>query len=530
MSLTLQNMKQLLERLSIGQRLALGGSIVAVIAVLLLIAQWAAQPDYGLLFGRLDSTDANRVVEALQKDGITYELRDGGAAVYVPREQVYELRLRFAAEGLVSKGQIGYELFDQGTLGMTDFMQKLNFKRALEGELARTVSNIRQVEMCRVHLVLPERSAFREAQTQPSASVVIQTTGGAQLTGPQIEGIAALVAGAVEGLSPADVSVLDTRGNLLSNPDAANPDATLTSHQLRMQRAVEQHLAQNGQSMLDQVLGPGDAIVRVTATLDFDRAVSEREIIDPESATVISEEKLEEQSDIDSANSSVRNYEMSRTHERSEKNPGDISYLTVSVILDYKKKPVVDGEEPEYVPHTETEVAEIESLVKNAVGFNPERNDRFAIHQTRFDTSIDDRMVEEMRQQRQDEQTQRYIRYGLLGLALLLGLWLLRSAGRRVSALTATPALEASQPLKAVPTSKSPPSLPEREPADGPDDDEQELVLIDDIYTSRLSTEAKAKLRAKNRMYEEVKKKVTTDPEQAAAQIRSWLIEDRQPA
>lgn len=530
MSPTLQNIKQLLERLSLGQRLALGGSILAVLAALLLIAQWAGQPDLALLFGRLDSTDASRVVESLQQDGIAYELRDGGTAVYVPREQVYELRLRFAAEGLVSEGQIGYELFDQGTLGMTDFMQKLNFKRALEGELARTVTNIRQVEMSRVHLVLPERSAFRETQTQPSASVVIQTAGGAQLTGSQIEGIAALVSGAVEGLSPSDVSVLDTRGNLLSNPDAANPDAMLTSHQLRMQRAVEQHLTQNGQSMLDQVLGPGDAIVRVTATLDFDRAVSEREIIDPESATVISEEKLEEQSDIDSANSSVRNYEMSRTHERAEKNPGDISYLTVSVILNHKKVPAADGEEPDYAPYTEAEVAEIESLVKNAVGFNPERNDRFAIHQTRFDTSIDDQMLEELRQQRKDEQTQQYIRYGLLGLALLLGLWLLRSAGRRVSALTATPALEASQPLKAVPAPK-PASLPEPEQdALAPAEDEQELVLIDDIYTSRLSKEAKAHLQAKNRMYEDVKKKVMTDPEQAAAQIRSWLIEDRQAA
>ncbi|MEM1118374.1 MAG: flagellar M-ring protein FliF, partial [Bacteroidota bacterium] len=156
-------------RQSLGQlppaRLALlGGVVVGVVALLLGVARWATSPDYALLFGNLSAADAGAVVEQIETEGIAYELRDGGTAVYVPRDDVHALRLRLASQGVVSDGVAGYELFDAGTLGMTDFMQRLNVKRALEGELSRTIASIRQVESARVHLVLPERSPFRDQQ------------------------------------------------------------------------------------------------------------------------------------------------------------------------------------------------------------------------------------------------------------------------------------------------------------------------------------------------------------------------------
>ncbi|MEX0599702.1 MAG: flagellar basal-body MS-ring/collar protein FliF, partial [Rhodothermales bacterium] len=246
-----QNVQAFLRRLSPGQKLSLGLVVVGGVGIIGAIAFWAGQPNYALLFGNLEPGDANQVVEALQADGVKYEIKNNGTAVYVPRDDVYELRLRFAGDGLVSDGPLGYELFDRGTLGMTDFMQKLNLKRALEGELSRTITNVRQVDVARVHLVMPERSPFRETQVEPTASVVLKLAGSSRLTSEQIDGITQLVAGAVEGLAPADVTVLDTRGNMLSNPNQGDADAISSSTQLEYQRSVEKHLTDKGQSMLD---------------------------------------------------------------------------------------------------------------------------------------------------------------------------------------------------------------------------------------------------------------------------------------
>ncbi len=520
------NARAFLSGLAPTQRLALGGVLIGGIGLLIAIAYWTSRPDMTLLFGKLNASDANTVVEALRSENVPYDLRENGTAIYVPRTKVYELRLRFASQGLASDGQIGYELFDTGTLGMTDFMQKLNNKRAMEGELARTIAAIRQVDMARVHLVIPERSAFASEQKVPTASVVVQTNGGRKLSSEQVEGITSLVAGAVEGLAPENVTVLDVRGNLLSSPDTPDEDAALSTAQLRTQRATESHLAENGQTMLDRVLGPGNAIVRVSATLDFSRGVQERDVIDPESQTVISEEKLDEQAGGDVANSTVRNYELSRTRERIEKSTGDISYLTVSVILNQKVEPAaVAGEPAETRPYTADEVTEIEALVQNAVGFNPDRGDRFALHQTRFDTSADDAAEAQIRQAENRENLQLYLRYGLIALALALVFWLVRSATRR---LTLGPVqLKAHQTgPQALGQARVTPDGRLVDHSGNRADSEDEMVMIDDIYTSRLSTEAKARLKAKHLVFEEIKEHVAQSPTEATDLIRSWLAQD----
>ena len=518
----LYNVRQFLSRLSLGQKVALGVMLLGTLSILGGISYWAGRPDYALLFGGLEPTDANRVIESLNEQGVSYQLKENGTGVYVPSEKVYELRLHFAGEGIISDGPAGYELFDQGTLGMTDFMQKLNMKRALEGELTRTITSIRQVELCRVHLVMPERSPFRQAQVRASASVVLQ------------------VAGAVEGLAPSDVTILDARGNMLSDPEAGNADLAAGSNQLRMQQTVEARLTEKGQSMLDMMLGPGNAIVRVTASLDFTRLVSEREVIDPESATVISEERMEEggEGDALNANSSVRNYEMSRTIERSEKSLGDISDLSISVILNYKKVVVqppdsLDEAEPKVIfePYTDTELTEIEAIVKNAVGFKEPRGDRFAIHQMQFNTSDDTDMAAELRRQHRQEQVQRYIRYGLMVLALALATLLIRSASRRLQ----TAREEQQQVVLAAADGRYLAGVPgkaghlaEGGKSAGLLEPLEEEVFVEDFYASKLTTEAKTRLKAKHLMFDEILKQVLDRPETTADVLRSWLAEDAQ--
>ena len=521
MSTFFQDFQAFVARLSAGQRVATGAVILGSILLLVGIARWAGQPDYALLFGRLEPTAADQVVEGLRDQGTPYQLREGGSAVYVPRSEVYELRLHFAGQGVVSDGPAGYELFDQGTLGMTDFMQKLNFKRALEGELARTISSIRQVEASRVHLVMPERSPFRKTQAQPSASVVVQQAGAARLTDAQVEGIGVLVAGAVEGLAPSGVTVLDTRGALLSRPDAGNPDVAGSSAQLRAQRAVETHMAEKGQSMLDQVLGPGNAIVRVAATLDFDRAATERELIDPESATVISEERLDEEGRAQNANSSVRNFEVSRTTERLEKSVGGISYLTVSVILNQKVAQTSEAEAaPPPIFYSEQDIENVEALIKNAVGFDLARGDRFAIHQTRFDTGPESQVVTEMEVQRWQDQIHLYLRYGLMLLALLLTAWL---GARVVRSLARTTSGGELAVLGRGSDSAAMFAEGRRSQTLGAG---QKALLGEDVYTSKLSPEARAHLAEKRFAFEEARQRVLENPERVAKLVRSWLSED----
>lgn len=525
------NFRQFLGRLSSGQRIALAVVIIGAIAILSGIASWAGRPDYALLFGRLDPTDASKVVETLRAEGIKFELQDSGTAIFVPREDVYELRLRFAGEGVVSDGPAGYELFDSGTLGMTDFMQKLNMKRALEGELSRTISSIRQVDMARVHLVMPERSPFRETQTNPSASVVVQFSGNQRLKSDQIQGITALVSGAVEGLDPDDVTVLDTRGNLLSNPDSHNPQVAAGATQLRLQQTVEAHLVDKGQSMLDRVLGPGNAIVRVAATLDFNRMVSEREFIDPESATVISEEELEETNigGTGAATSAIRNYDLNRTRERVEESVGDVRYLTVSVILNQRLVPGEDGAEAIPSPYSEKELNEIETIVRNAVGFNETRGDRIAITQAQFDTSMDQQLATQISDQRSNERMALYLRYGLMVLALAVAAWLLRSTSKNMN-------LGELMPQKQLDGTPEQAQLAKQDVAGlvGPHDEEEETdespALVDDVYTSKLSADARRRLKAKHLMFEEIKSQVTAQPEETAELIHSWIVTDSKHA
>lgn len=540
MNSAFENTLQFLQRLSTGQRVALGTVIVGGTLILVLVAQWASQPDYGLLFRNLDSGDANRIVENLRADNIAFQLREDGTAVYVPREQMHELRLRFAGEGMISRGQTGYELFDEGTIGMTDFMQRLNRNRALEGEMARTIANISQVESARVHLVMPERSAFREAQAKPTASVVVQLSNGGGLSRAQINGITALVAGGVEGMNREDVTVLDTRGNMLSSPDAGDQDAALTSNQLRLQRSVEEHLTEKGQSMLDRVVGPGNAIVRVASRLDFSREVSESEAIDPETSTVISEERLDEEGlGGDNASSLVRNYDLSRTRTRSERAPGEISRLTVSVILNHRPAmveeadPGADEEAPDVTPFEAEELEEVEALIKNAVGFDDARGDAFTIQQTRFDTSLDATLGAQFQQQQRNEQIQLYLRYGLILIALLLAVWLIRSAAMRLTDLDQplrlnTPLNEQKKLAEGAPSGDGAagdaPALTDGE-ADGSLSNDE---LLDDVYSSKLSPEARKRLKAKHLMYEEIKEQVKEQPEDTAELIRSWLSDDMQ--
>jgi flagellar M-ring protein FliF len=389
-------MLEALRKLPSGQRLLLLTVGAALVVVLVLLAVWAASPEYAVLYARLDPQEAGAIVDRLQGDQVPYKIRDGGSTILVPRDKVYEVRLRLAGQGLPSGGGRGYEILDQGKLGWTEFIQKYQYRRALEGEIARTIQTLEEVQQARVHLVIPEPALFKEDEKPTTASVVVRLRPGARLQPGQVRGIVHLVASAVEGLSAENVTVLDTSGKLLSPGQAAGEDFVASADQMALARNVEEYLANKVQSMLEAVLGPGKAIVRITADLDWEKVERTIESYDAENPVVRSEQRTEGvQADGSRTESTVTNYEISRRIERVVDAAGTIRRLTGAVFVDgtYRESP--DGKR-EYVPRSDEEMKKIVALTKAALGFDEERGDELRVENIAFDTSALDKEREEM--------------------------------------------------------------------------------------------------------------------------------------
>ena len=413
-----QGISSFFSPLTPAQKLLFGLFSFGVVATLGFLFYWALQPSYTVLFGSLSPESAQTIVEELKNTGVPYELKDNGKSIYVPRNQVYDLRLKFASEGMSDSGYQGYELFDQNALGMTDFMQRINKKRALEGELARTINNIEQVESSRIHIVLPERSPFQQTTIEPSASVILTMKRGRALNADQIEGIGSLIAGSVEGLTNENVVILDQKGKRISDNTASDSDIAVSNSQMKIKQDTETYLTRKGQSMLDLVLGGGNSILRVSTDHNFDRLVRESDLIDPESRIVISEEKrttknadrtqeplnnntiptaqddqiaqdntLTTQAREDESSIQVKNYEVAKTREQYEQTVGAITRISASILLNHKSVPVEQEDGTvimEYEAFSNDEIAEIKAVIIPALGIDENRGDAVQVTQIQF--------------------------------------------------------------------------------------------------------------------------------------------------
>lgn len=394
--------------LSPAQRVLFVVLTVGVLVMFGMLSWWAFKPSYATLLSSLTPEAANQVVSQLEDMNVRYEIRDGGQTIAVPRDQVYELRLKVAT-GLPSAGQgIGYELFDQNTLGMTDFMQKLNKARALEGELSRTINSLEQVEHSRVHIVLPERSVFQRADSNPTASVFLKIRSGSRLSDNQIEGIASLVAGSIEHMTPENVVILDQNGNRLSDSITSSDESRLSNINLRIKREFEQYITGKGQTLLDQVLGPGNSILRVDTDHNFERVLRDSELVDPETRIIISEEQhtttntSESQTNVenylvdgdiiprqqdtrtDENLRRTRNYTVSRTRESVEIDAGAVSRISASVVLNYRQTGVDEDFNPIFEPRSEEEMNQLTRSLASSLGINPDRGDELTVTQVQF--------------------------------------------------------------------------------------------------------------------------------------------------
>jgi flagellar M-ring protein FliF len=278
--------------LSFSQKVLVVGIPVVVFSLVLTVLIYSLQPSYVVLYGDLSPEDMSAILTELDKEGVSYKVGADGRTVLVPEDKVRDIRLKLAAKGIPSRGIIGYELFDRTSIGVSEFQQRVNFKRAIEGELVRTILRLKNVEDARVHIALPERSIFLRDQEEPSASVFIKLKPGSQITPEQVKAIRNLVAASVEKLKPERVVVIDDRGRNLTA--MLEEGEEVSSKQLKIRREFERDLERKIQTALEDVLGYGNVKVRVSADLEFTKVKKREEIYDPDMTAVVSEQKKKE--------------------------------------------------------------------------------------------------------------------------------------------------------------------------------------------------------------------------------------------
>jgi len=449
---SLQPLAQSWRQMSMARRFGL--LVVAVIAAAVLVATgiWVTQPDYRLLYSGLAPEDAGAITSKLQSMGVPYKLEAGGTTILAPASKVHQLRLDLAMEGLPGKGGKGFELFDETSLGATPFTQHVNYLRALQAELARSIMQIDAVAFARVHIVRPEPSPFVRDQKPTTASVVVRLKPGMALNRGVASGIVAFVARSVEGLQPENVTVLDTNGRVLSEP--VSGETGPASSQLEYRRALESYLSSKAEDMLAQLLGPGRAIVRVTADINFQRLKEKKETYLPEGRVVTSERVTSLKTTATTPNrggatgtatnlasrggtsggnpgsstnvqeTTETGYAVSKTIQEIEDSLGSVERLTVAALVDLGGK---DGQGKPILT-----VLDATEIIKRAIGFRADR-DEIKVNDVKLNGMV---VAEEdgssWEQLQMWQRIAELVRNGSLGVTALVGLALAWMILRRV--------------------------------------------------------------------------------------------------
>ncbi len=456
-------------RLTLRQRLAVGGSVVGTLGLLVTLAYFGSQTEYGVLFSDLKGTDAQAIIEQLKASNVPYRLSANGSTISVPSERVPELRLQMASNTLTG-GHVGFDIFDRANFGATDFSQKVNYQRALEGELARTLEGLDEVETARVHITPSRESVFAEKKEKGKASVVLRMRQSRELARERTDAIVNLVASSAEGLDPADVTVMDNRGRLLSAPGrngAAAGGANIFNSHLETRQKLETETAARIIALLEPVVGKGHVQADVAADVDFSQVEQTEEKYDPQSAVIRSQQSSAEyrtpgpaisgvvgtrgndpnnrvppptpiptptptppangqsqatpqptpamppQMAPDQRNASTLNYEIDKTIRRTIGGLGRVTRLSASVLIDHK---AVNGASVARAPE---ELKRIQDLVAAAIGIDTKRGDQVVVESFPFN-KMDDEASKPSWLDRYRDMVLTGIKYGSLVLAALL--------------------------------------------------------------------------------------------------------------
>lgn len=412
-------------RLNLLRQIGLMVGLAASVALGVAVVLWAQEPNYQPVLGDLSSYNPEDVSRILDQSGIEYRMDGRSGALLVASDQVYDARLKLAAEGVTDKETIGYELLDQEQgLGTSQFMETVSFRRGLEGELARTISSMRSVKSARVHLAIPERSVFVRDAREPSASVFLNLFAGRRVEQEQINAIVNLVAGSVPEMNRDQVTVVDQNGNLLTGREEDKNQRDM-EEQYEYTSRVEERLTRRVASMIGPIVGDSRFRAEVSADLDFSSVEQAEEVFNPEQQAIRSERELSEQrasgaqggipgalsnqppgeatvpeqaaggneedgeeggqgQPVDIRRESTRNYEVDRTVSYIRQAQGGLKRLTVAVAVDDKRVVNPDTGEVTYEPWEEQELQRINMLVRDAVGYSAARGDSVTVMNTAF--------------------------------------------------------------------------------------------------------------------------------------------------
>ncbi|MCC7342259.1 MAG: flagellar M-ring protein FliF [Bryobacterales bacterium] len=572
---------QLFTNLSLRQRVVIGAAVVALVGGIYAFVAWQTERDFQPLFENLNPEEAGQIVTRLKEAGIPVRLNDAGTRISVPSAQVAEQRLSLAAQGLPQTGRIGFEIFDQTNFGATDFTEHINYKRAIEGELERSLRTIQAIEQARVHVTFAKNSVFLENQEPAKGSVMVKLRPGATMDPRQSAAIAHLVASAVEGLRPEQVSIIDMRGNLLSRPkqagmdDAQEPPEAILQYRHKVEADLESKLSLT----LDPLLGPGRYRASVSADLDMTSGNESAETFDPENSVMTSTQKQEDvangtrsggvpgtASNLPRSGAAARpassgvvrrsesvNFQTSRTVRHTVVPRGVLKRVSVAVLVDHKLRWEGAGKDAKRIleaPSQQT-VDSIRELVTGALGLQEERGDQLVVEALPFDATISEPPPPGVAPAPGSTtgfplpdwlsflpQAVPLWVWGAAGggvLLLLLGTGILmrrrRGKIRKVTAMSSAPALGAPGVAQTLPRAGAEAALPE-----GFDTGSGNLEALIHEQQERLKVKENAALASLKGVKPRSDADVLTghlidtvqkDPAGAAQILRSWLTEDR---
>lgn len=470
---------------------------VAAAALIFFIAEWAAAPTWVPAFTGVPLESVSAMTDKLDQSGVKYRLERGGADIMVAAPDLAKARVALAKGGLPNSGRPGLELFDQPSWGMTDFTQRINYRRALEGELERTISKMRGIDQAQVHLVLHETDGFGAQDKPTEASVVLKLKGDPD---PEVvKGIDHLVASSVEGLNSDRVTIVDDSGHLLSEAIEPNSPTGLTDHQLEVQREVEDYTRDKAQKIVSDIVGANNVKVQVSAAMSFDQVERTTAAVDPDKQVVAAEQKAEivpgAQGGAGQNNTSTT-YQNSTSTESYVAAPGTVKRLTVAVLVADHPPADPKAKNAKSTPRTAAELQQIETLVRSAVGADSTRGDVVSVVSVPFAPVVIAPIEAPKADFTQIVQTTQRPLLGVLGLALIIVVALLS-----LKTLKTTGA-EGGAPVLALPRADM--TMPQAALGAGP------LVPV------QLPT---------NTMRDKVNSTIEQQPDVAARVVRAWLKE-----
>lgn len=533
-------------------RLAIMGSVLlGLLLFFVFVSMRVSSPTMKLLYDDLASGDSNAITAKLDENEISYEVSDDGGRVSVPDKEVGRARMLLAKEGLPNGGNMGYEIFDaQAGFGTTNFVQNINQVRALEGELARTISSLEQVRNARVHLVLPQRELFSRESRTASGSVFLSLRPGAQLSPEQILSIQSLVASAVPQMKAETVAVVDSSGKLLARGgESGDSSIPLKAEELR--REYESRMTGSIEDILGRIVGYGRVRANVTAELNFDRITTAEELFDPESAVIRSSQLTEENNlertppdgDVSVQNNlpgigsdllvdpkptlegnkieEVTNYEISKTVRSTVRETGEVKRLSVAVLVDGTYTTDAEAKKT-YQPRTQAELDQIAALVRSAIGYDEKRGDTVEVVNMQFADVMGDEELADDSMLFGFEKSDLLQAVEIITVAVMIILVILLVLQPMVGRLLASdsPKLDEGLETDLLASRPASPQLtgPGAESGFSPDQMEEEGDHLIDM------TRVEGKVKASS--VKKVEDIVDSYPEEAVSVIRSWMTQE----